>query len=35
MENQECELFSQQSDDASHLNQRLGLGIGLFQVMAK
>jgi len=35
MESQECELFSQQSNDASHLNQRLGFGIGLFQVMAK
>lgn len=31
MESQECELFSQQSNDASHLNQRLGFGIGLFQ----
>lgn len=35
MESQEYELFSQQSNDASHLNQRLGFGIGLFQVMTK
>jgi ATP-binding cassette subfamily B (MDR/TAP) protein 8 len=32
MENQECELFCQQSEEASRLNQHLGFGIGLFQV---
>ncbi|KDR20884.1 ATP-binding cassette sub-family B member 8, mitochondrial isoform X1 [Zootermopsis nevadensis] len=31
MESQECELFRQQCDEASHLNQHLGFGIGLFQ----
>lgn len=31
MESQECELFCQQSEEASRLNQRLGFGIGLFQ----
>lgn len=35
MESQECELFFQQSNDASNLNQRLGFGIGLFQVMTR
>jgi hypothetical protein len=33
MESQECELFCQQSEEASRLNQRLGFGIGLFQVV--
>jgi ATP-binding cassette subfamily B (MDR/TAP) protein 8 len=33
MESQECELFYQQSNEASCLNQRLGFGIGLFQVL--
>lgn len=33
MENQECELFCQQLEEASRLNQRLGFGIGLFQVL--
>lgn len=33
MESQECELFRQQCDEASHLNQHLGFGIGLFQVL--
>lgn len=33
MESQECELFCQQSEEASRLNQRLGFGIGLFQVL--
>ncbi|PNF13674.1 ATP-binding cassette sub-family B member 8, mitochondrial [Cryptotermes secundus] len=31
MENEECELFCQQLEEASRLNQRLGFGIGLFQ----
>ncbi|XP_069672760.1 mitochondrial potassium channel ATP-binding subunit isoform X1 [Periplaneta americana] len=31
MEHQECELFCQESDKASLLNQKLGFGIGLFQ----
>ncbi|XP_021917196.1 ATP-binding cassette sub-family B member 8, mitochondrial isoform X2 [Zootermopsis nevadensis] len=33
MESQECELFRQQCDEASHLNQHLGFGIGLFQMV--
>ncbi|PSN49512.1 ATP-binding cassette sub-family B member 8 [Blattella germanica] len=31
MEGQECDLFQEESEKASELNQRLGLGIGLFQ----
>jgi len=33
MESQECELFRHQSNEACCLNQRLGFGIGLFQVL--
>ncbi|KAJ9586112.1 hypothetical protein L9F63_020249 [Diploptera punctata] len=31
MEKQECDLFEQEAEKACNLNQRLGLGIGLFQ----